>query len=334
MVEMIIIGTIIGAGFASGKEIYLFFYRYGFQGVLGITICSILLGVLLYKVLNLTIKYEISNYKEFLNVFIKSKTLNKLNIILTNIFLLLTFFVMIAGFGAYLNQEFEINYTIGISIISILCFIIFLNDVKGVGKVSSVLVPMLIIFIMYIGLININEIKNIFNIKNDIIQCNWYNNWFVQTILYFSYNLFLLIPVLVNFTGKLTKKRIFKISINCAVIIFVLLVTIFLVLSKDSIYNIAFLEMPVIYIIGANYPKLRGIYGIMISFSILTTAISEGMGFIKGIGIERRNYWKIALIMCICGMVVSYLGFTNLVQILYPIIGFIGFIHIVYILKI
>lgn len=29
----VIIGTIIGAGFASGREIYLFFNRYGIKGV-------------------------------------------------------------------------------------------------------------------------------------------------------------------------------------------------------------------------------------------------------------------------------------------------------------
>lgn len=334
MIEMIIIGTIIGAGFASGKEIYLFFYRYGVQGILGISICSVLLGLVLYKVLKIMIKYDISNYKDFLNLFIKNKLLNRSNVIITNLILLLTFFVMIAGFGTYLNQEFGINYTIGVSIISILCFIIFLKDVKGVEKVSSILVPILILFIMYIGIININQIQNIFKIENQFIQFNWYNNWFIQTMLYLSYNLYLLIPVLVNFTGRLSQKKIVRVSTNCAVIIFLLLLSIFLVLAKESIYNIAFIEMPVIYIIGKSYPILRGIYGIIISFSILTTAISEGMGFIKGIKVEEKNYLKVILIMCICGIVVSYLGFTNLVQILYPIIGCIGFIQMIYILKI
>ena len=47
----VIIGTLIGAGFASGQEIYIFFYQYGINGILGITISSILLGYVVYKVL-------------------------------------------------------------------------------------------------------------------------------------------------------------------------------------------------------------------------------------------------------------------------------------------
>ena len=43
MVSLVIIGALIGAGFASGQEIYLFFYRYGLSGILGIILCSILM---------------------------------------------------------------------------------------------------------------------------------------------------------------------------------------------------------------------------------------------------------------------------------------------------
>ena len=38
---MVIIGTLIGAGFASGREIYLFFMKYGKLGQIGIIISGI-----------------------------------------------------------------------------------------------------------------------------------------------------------------------------------------------------------------------------------------------------------------------------------------------------
>ena len=47
----VIIGTIIGAGFASGKEIYVFFNNYGIKGIAGIAIASVLTGIVIYKVL-------------------------------------------------------------------------------------------------------------------------------------------------------------------------------------------------------------------------------------------------------------------------------------------
>ena len=49
-VIFVIIGTLIGAGFASGQEMYLFFYSYGIEGLIGILISSILMGIVIYKV--------------------------------------------------------------------------------------------------------------------------------------------------------------------------------------------------------------------------------------------------------------------------------------------
>ena len=43
-VSFVIIGTIIGAGFASGQEIYTFFNVYGLKGLLGIFISCMLIG--------------------------------------------------------------------------------------------------------------------------------------------------------------------------------------------------------------------------------------------------------------------------------------------------
>ena len=42
----VIIGTIIGAGFASGKEIYIFFGQYGKFGIIGAIVSATLTGVI------------------------------------------------------------------------------------------------------------------------------------------------------------------------------------------------------------------------------------------------------------------------------------------------
>ena len=47
----VIVGAVVGAGFASGQEIYSFFNIYNENGLIGIIISSILLGIIIYKVL-------------------------------------------------------------------------------------------------------------------------------------------------------------------------------------------------------------------------------------------------------------------------------------------
>ena len=58
-IVFVIIGTLIGAGFASGQEIYVFFSSYGIEGFIGIIISSVVMGVLIYKTLGIINKYNI-----------------------------------------------------------------------------------------------------------------------------------------------------------------------------------------------------------------------------------------------------------------------------------
>ena len=153
-IVFVIIGTLIGAGFASGQEIYSFFFTYGLKGIFGIILSSVLIGVVINKILYLSKKRNIKNYKELLNNIIKSEgpkfnIKNVVNVII-NIFILITFFIMIAGFGAYLQQEFNINTIIGSTILAIFCLAIFKTNIKGFVKVNEILIPILILVVIFI----------------------------------------------------------------------------------------------------------------------------------------------------------------------------------------
>ena len=149
-VVFVIIGTLIGAGFASGQEVYVFFFSFGIKGLLGILISSFIIGITIYKTLQIVHKNNIDNYGEFLNSFIKNKKINNIINAIINIFILVSFYIMIAGFGAYLQQELNFNSIIGSSILAILCLILFKTNVKGLVKVNEILIPILIIIVILI----------------------------------------------------------------------------------------------------------------------------------------------------------------------------------------
>ena len=147
-VVFVIIGTLIGAGFASGQEVYIFFYSYGINGLLGIIVSGIIIGFTIYKTLKILEKNNINNYKDFLNVFIKNKRINEFANAIINIFILVSFYIMIAGFGAYLEQEINLNSILGSSILTILCFILFKTNIKGIVKINEILIPILIAVVL------------------------------------------------------------------------------------------------------------------------------------------------------------------------------------------
>ncbi len=333
-VVFVIIGTFIGAGFASGQEIYLFFFSYGINGLIGILISSILMGYVIYKTLKIIKQYNVQNYKEFLDRIIYKKTtkynknssIAKVINLVVNTFTLVTFFIMIAGFGTYFAQEFGINQLVGSFILATITYIILNTSVKGVVKANGIIVPILIILVGIIGILNIKNLP-LLQIKNYMIPNN--NIEFIlQAVLYASYNSILLIPVLITLNKYIkNKKQIIKISILSSVIIAIMSTLIFLLLTKVDV-DIEKLEMPAVYVVSNMFYILKYLYGFVILGSIFTTTISLGMSFLQNTSKNEKSYSHIALIMCITSVVVSKIGFSNLVNLLYPVFGYLGLLQI------
>ena len=371
-ITMVIIGSIIGAGFASGQEINSFFYKYGIIGNLGIIISIILIILIIYKVFLIIKKENINNYKKFLEIIfennkkiineknkmknnkkiiseknkiknnkkinskINNKKLNKyLNIsnitnIIINIFLIISFFIMIAGFGAYFNQEYNISLALGSSILAGICLIIFMNKIEGLLKINKYLIPILIFFMIIIGIKNINNF-NLIEINNKKIINNFLPS-IVSGIIYASYNIILLIPVLITLKNKIKKNNIFFISIFSGIILFILSLIIYFLLINIKI-NINQIEMPAVYAVGKYFLEFKNIYEFIILTSILTTAISEGISVLENTCKNKKSYTQFAVILCITSVIFSKIGFSNLINLLYPIFGVLGGIQIIAILK-
>lgn len=329
----VIIGSFIGAGFASGQEIYLFFYKFGINGILGLILCSLLIGIIIYKTLKIILEKNIENYNDFLLIIFKNKKITKFINIIIDLFLLFSFFIMTAGFGAYLEQEFKINKLIGVLFFLILIFIILLKDISGIKKINNILIPILIIFILIICKNNLEKNK-INYLINNLIENNSQNFWWIiQSIIYCSYNMILIIPILINFKKYIkNKKEIKYISIFSGLIIFILAISIFLLLINIK-EKINLIEMPAVYVIGKKFPEFKLIYGLIIIFSIFTTAISTGISFLKNTIKSKKSFPQYAAIMCITSLIISNFGFLNLVKILFPVFGYFGLIQIIYILK-
>ena len=323
----VIIGTLIGAGFASGQEIYIFFYQYGVKGILGIIISSALLGFVIYKVLHICKENEITNYKSFLKRIIKKEKYLEIFNTIMNIFIIITFYIMIAGFGAYFEQQLGIHFFIGSMILALICYFVFLKDVSGLIKVSQYLVPLLIGTLFIIG-ISVIDSENILEISHYVSENrSW--KWILDSVLYGSYNTILLIPVLIALRNLVNnKKEIGIISILTTILIMVLSFIVYFILTKVDV-DIKNLEMPAIYVVSKISPIFEYIYGFIILSSILTTSISLGTSLLENIANSNKRYKQYAILICISAVLVSNIGFSNLVNLLYPIFGYIGLIQII-----
>ena len=320
----VIVGAVVGAGFASGQEIYSFFNVYNENGLVGIIISSILLGFIIYKVLKKSNDFNITTYNELLEkIHVPEKIKNILNIII-NIFLLISFYIMVAGFTAYFKQEFNVPRIVTALIITGICYITFMKSIEGITKVSMKVVPILIIIIIIFGIRS--------NIFETIMQINLENigireNWLIKSIEYTSYNSILLIPVLISLK-KYTKSNEKIVSFATAIIFGILSITIYLVmLNEGGLHGI---EIPLIQIANSYGNLFKYGYSLVIIFAIYTTMISEGYGFLTNCTKNQKQYKAIAIALCISAIFISNISFSYLINLTYPAFGILGVVQLVY----
>ena len=231
-----------------------------------------------------------------------------------------------------LTKNIGINKIIGSILLTIICFFVFLGNIKNITRINSIIIPILIVFILLVGIYNMKFVR-IPQIGANI-SINTGKSWIIQCILYASYNLILLVPVLINLKEFLkNKKQIIIISILTAIIISIISIFIFLLLINVDI-NFSNLDMPVVYVIKNKLPEISKIYGLIILVAIFTTAISIGAGFLNNVSKNKKEYRVLAFFLCFISVLVANIGFANLVKVLFPMFGHMGILQIFLILAI
>ncbi len=327
----VIVGTIIGAGFASGKEIFSFFFVYGYYGLLGIFLSCFCIFLVIYKSLFLIRKYDIVCYEDFLHVIIGNSFFRKFNIekvfnLIINIFLLITFFVMCAGFSAYFKQEFGVNEFLSSIIISVFCYFILNKSINGIVFINSILIPLVIVILALLGVKSINSTHYIYESNNSFI-------WIFMALLYASYNCVTLISVLIPIKNFLKSHLdIVMVSLYSIIVICLLALIIFVLLLSIK-GDISFIELPAVYASSSFGYVFKFLYGIIILASIVTTALSSAFGFLNNFSYDRDKYIIFNRCICSCSIFAPLIGFSNLVNNLYPIFGFLGLLQLFFILK-
>lgn len=313
----VIIGTIIGAGFASGKEIISFFNIYGNKGILGIIISSIIFGIITIMTITVVNKRKIENYKTLVNG-------NKLMPIVLQMFSLVCFCIMISGVGAFFSEQLGINFWYGTLLAASISYAMFLNRFNGIETFSMFLVPVIIIGILVLGFSNYEEIEIT---KNVGMQINETGNFLISAILYASYNSLILVPILINFKKyNLKNSKILLIGVLVTVILGTLMLLIYNV--NNLFYTeISKVELPNMHIASYVSPNFKILYGLVMLMAIFTTAFSCGFSFLEMR--KKENYEKNAFIICVGAVVCSRFGFSNMINICFPVFGILGIFQII-----
>mgnify|MGYP004669208677 FL=1 len=316
---MIIVGTLIGAGFASGQEIATFFNRFLDYGMWGLILACVLFGIIIFGVLSLVSKKNILTYDELIKD-------NKFFMPIIKLFTFICFCIMISAIGSYGEEQFGVSFWIGAILSGILCFILFLFKFSGLEKINNILVPFILIGTLILGIAkyDLTDLELMSGTEN---YSPFMNTFLTSSILYAGYNSILLVPILVELKKYNLKRR--------DIILLSILVTLILSVSGILIYraisvfypNILFAELPTLILAKMCGDFAWKYYSIVILFAIITTAFSCGYAFLKMN--SEKNYFRNAALMCFAGVLLSRIGFSQMINICFPLFGYLGIAQLI-----
>ncbi|WP_339217669.1 hypothetical protein [Ornithinibacillus sp. FSL M8-0202] len=310
----LIIGTTIGAGYASGRELWEFF---GHGSGLAIMLFVIFFSVSCYVIMSISYQKQSTEYRPVLQVIVGDK-ISPIYDVMIFLYLYTTTVVMMSGSGAA-GQAFNLPYWVGIVFIVVMLVLLFFRDISGLLSFNQVILPILIIGLLYVLFtFTFDQKLHLFSHWHE--QFNW-----TAAFPFTALNVLPLIAVLGAVGNKMTsKKEIWIASLGSGVILGVVTYVYNNSLIQIS-EQILLYEIP-LFAILSNYPFYMVIFmTILLWFAIFTTAASGVLGLTTRLtGYFKLPFWLLVLVILATMIPLTTLGFSTLISILYPLYGLLN----------
>ncbi len=316
---MVYIGTVVGAGFASGLEIWTFFGRYGIFGLFGVIVMGLILSLCGAGIMLGVYNNRFNSYKQFCKVIAGEKSAF-IPLFLGRFFMLASFCIMLAGSGAVFSQELGLPYFLGVVFLGVVCLIVFVCGIKALTFISCLLTPLMLLGVTMLGIYSLSY--DCRSVTANLSSLLTVAGSAVSAIIYVSYNLLSVPPVIISLKAQFPSKMgTVKAGLWGGILLGI--AGLFMYYSSltegFSAYTVPALALA--HKVGDNFALF---FGITIYFSILTTAISCGYGLISEIHgkFPCLSLPIVSLLVVVSACILSALGFSELVNTLYTALGY------------
>lgn len=307
----LIIGTMIGAGYASGRELWEFF---GAESGLAIILFSVLFMCSCFVILSISAKQQSAHYLPVLQE-IMGKRLARLYDCMILVYLFSVTVIMLAGGGATL-EVIHIPYWLGTVFIGGMVVILFIWDTQGMTSMNAFIIPVLIVFLLGV-LVAFQSLLG-FPIQFRFEQ---QHNW-PSALTFTALNILPLIAVLSAVGNEIKHKgEIWIASIGSGLILGGISY-----LYNESLLQVSgdimLYEIP-LFAILKHYPYFMVlVMSGLLWLAIYTTAAAGVFGLLS----RTREWlkgpaWLIALFIVSIMAPLTTFGFSTLISILYPLYG-------------
>ncbi|MBB6019190.1 putative membrane protein YkvI [Paenibacillus sp. JGP012] len=313
------IGTVVGAGFATGQEILQFFTQYGKWATITIGLSTMLFVWLGTKMMLIAHDTGSRSYED-LNKHLFGPKVGGWITWVTLIVLIGVNSVMLAGAGSVFMEHLGLHYQTGLIITLIGTYLLLGRGMQAILQMNSIVVPMMLLLslLMIFSTVHHPGALRFITLTTDD---NPIQVW-VSPLLYSAFNLALAQAVLVPVGNQIRNRNTLKWGgIAGGIGVGFMLMAAHFAMSA-YMPGITQFEIPMGSIAFQLGWVVQSIYVSLIFMEIFTTFVAD----IYGMTLQLRQHISVhprlitLTIMLLCYSL-SQFGFSSLLSILYPIFG-------------
>lgn len=318
------IGTVVGAGFASGQEVLQFFGYFGLNGIWAIIITTMMFVFFGWITLDLGMRLQATSHLPVIRYAGGRWVGTAIDYVIT-FFLFGALTAMAAGAGAIFAEQFNLPAVLGNAVMVLVSILTVMMGLGGVVTAISFVVPLLLVAVLGISILTLLSVPLNFTAAAALPGKAAVPYWPLSAVVYVSYNIVMAVAVLAPMGAQVEARETLKkgavfggigLGIGALAILLALLAN----LPQAARYQI-----PMVYIAGRFAPAVQYMYSLVLFAEIYTTAVGNLYGFVARItDVEARKARVYIIGTGAAAFVASQLGFTTLVRILYPSVGYAG----------
>ncbi|WP_080875955.1 YkvI family membrane protein [Oceanobacillus timonensis] len=325
------VGTVIGAGFSSGKEIVTFFSTYGALGTIGIAFSGVLFIWIGTKIMIISARIGAYSYQDLNEYLFGRKIAKVINLFIFFVVIGVTS-VMLSGAGAVFHEQLGLPFQLGIILTLILSYIVVMKGLNGLFAINSYIVPLMLLFVLFVAGSIAGEHPYLLAEKLLPVQLSDNLSWAGSPFAYAAFNLMTAQVVLVPLGKEIQDEHILRWGgfLGGLALFFILLWIHF----SLSVFPETFpYEIPMAEIVQHFGALIHVLFLVVIYGEIFNTVVGNVFGITRQLqSAFHLRYRHAVLIILLVISLISQVGYGKLLSVLYPLFGYLGLFFLLFLL--
>ncbi len=332
------IGLLIGSGFTTGQEIMQYFVSFGWKGIAATVM--MLIGYI-YIGVSLACAGNEQQFEEPRHIYqyYCGKYVGTFFDWFATVFLYMSFWVMISGAGAAVNQQFGWpNWTGGLALAVLTIVVLFFGFSKLVDIVGSI-GPVVSCLAIALGIAGIcmnpgglsTFAEKVVPLVEDGTIKQAGTNWFTACASYLGFCLFWLTTFMTNVGKEANSKKEAGFGAVFGSVLYSIAVLILMFGLAANIDEVAGQQIPTLVLATKISSVLAIFYAVIVFTEIFTTAGPLLWSPVKRLCADEKST-KYRIILVVMGAIGTAVGlfvpFDALINVIYVINGYVGFVFL------